>query len=257
MMKYIHIALFIAYTFTCSSQNSSGMYFRNDTLFIVKADGSTVQISKNAPVLVSGTTVKTINGNSIVGSGDLGLSAGFIWGNATGTLSNQTDLQNALTAKANLASPVFTGTPIGIGLPIFARVTGSNATTTGQALVDITGLSVPLFINAVYEFEANLSVQSSSTAGNQYGVNYSVAGGTVEAQISGTLAAATSRSDRISALNTAAAAYITSGATGGIRIQGIISTGANSGNFTISHLKTTSGTSTVFINSYLKLTRIL
>lgn len=33
------------------------------------------------------------------------------WGSIIGTLSNQTDLQNALNLKANLASPNFTGTP--------------------------------------------------------------------------------------------------------------------------------------------------
>jgi hypothetical protein len=145
--------------------------------------------------------------------------------------------------------------PAGVGYA-YTRVSGSNATTTGQALVDIAGLTLPLLANSFYEFEAVLSVQSSSTAGNQYGVNYSVAGGTVEAQISGTLAAATSRSDRISALNTATVAYVVAAAVGGIRIQGIITTGANAGNLTIKHLKVTSGTATVFINSYLKALKI-
>lgn len=56
-------------------------------------------------LLVSGTNIKTVNGNSIVGSGDISLSAGFAWGNATGTLSNQTDLQNALNAKQNTITP--------------------------------------------------------------------------------------------------------------------------------------------------------
>lgn len=133
-----------------------------------------------------------------------------------------------------------------------ARVTGSNVTTTGQTLVDATGLSVALKANTVYEFEAVLMTQSSSTAGNQYAVNYSAAGASIEAQISGTLAAATSRSDRISALNTATVAYNVVAAVGAMRIQGIVTTGANPGNLVIRHLKVTSGTSTIFINSYLK-----
>ena len=145
---------------------------------------------------------------------------------------------------------------VAVTYPVYARVTGSNATTTGQTLVDIAGLSIALAINSVYEFEAVLSVQSSSTAGNKYGVNYSVAGGAVEAQIRGTLAAATSRADRISALNTATPAYVVIAATGGIHIKGIITTGANAGNLTIQHLKVTSGTSTVFINSFLKVTKV-
>jgi len=45
--------------------------------------------------LVSGTNIKTINGTSVLGSGDLAIE----WGDITGTLSNQTDLQNALDAK--------------------------------------------------------------------------------------------------------------------------------------------------------------
>lgn len=134
----------------------------------------------------------------------------------------------------------------------YARVQGANATTTTQALSDIAGLSLALLANTRYEFEAILEVQSSSTAGNQYGVQFSAAGATVHAQISGTLAAATSRSDRISALNTATPTYVTAGATGGIRIHGVIVVGANPGTLTIRHLKVTSGTATVFVESFLK-----
>jgi hypothetical protein len=117
-------------------------------------------------------------------------------------------------------------------------------------------LSLPLLANSVYEFEACLTVQSSSTAGNGYGVNFSAAGAAVEAQIDGTLAAATQKTMRISALNTSAQAFVTVAATGGVRIKGIITTGANPGNLTISHLKVTSGTSTVFINSFLTARKI-
>ena len=62
---------------------------------------------------------------------------------------------------------------------------------------------------------------------------------------------------RISALNTATALYLaTSAQTGGVVIKGRVTTGANAGNFTISHLKLTSGTSTVLVGSFLKVTRI-
>jgi len=50
------------------------------------------------PLLVgsgAGQNVKTINGNSIVGTGDITVNSGE-WGNITGTLSDQTDLKNAL-----------------------------------------------------------------------------------------------------------------------------------------------------------------
>ena len=51
-----------------------------------------------------------INGVTV---GPLASSAGSgtAWGSITGTLSDQTDLQNALNLKAPLASPAFTGTP--------------------------------------------------------------------------------------------------------------------------------------------------
>ncbi len=134
----------------------------------------------------------------------------------------------------------------------YARVAGAPATTTGQVLVDVVGLVLPLLANRRYEFEALLTVQSTSTAGNRYGVQFTGAGAVVEAQISGTLAAATSRSDRINALNTAAPAVVTVVATGAIRIHGVIVVGANPGNLSIRHLKVTSGTATVFVESFLK-----
>lgn len=143
---------------------------------------------------------------------------------------------------------------------LFARVTGSNATTTGQALVNVTGLSVALAVNSVYTYEAVLSVSTTAvTTGTKYGVNYSVAGGAVEGQITCSLTATASMiSERVSALNTAntTACLTTSGQTGAVYMRGIITTGANAGNFTVSHLKVTSGTSTVFINSYMKVTKV-
>ena len=44
--------------------------------------------------LVSGTNIKTINGNTLLGSGNLAISSA--WGSITGTLSSQTDLATAL-----------------------------------------------------------------------------------------------------------------------------------------------------------------
>lgn len=99
-------------------------------------------------------------------------------------------------------------------------------------------------------------VASSSTAGNSYGVQYSVAGGAVEAQCLGTLAAATMKDERIAALNTATSAFVVLNGAGGIVIKGRITTGANAGNLTIQHLKVTSGTSTVRIGSFLKVEKV-
>lgn len=55
--------------------------------------------------LVSGTNIKTINGASVLGSGNLTVTgSGAAWGDITGTLSSQTDLQTALDGKASTAS---------------------------------------------------------------------------------------------------------------------------------------------------------
>jgi hypothetical protein len=50
--------------------------------------------------LSSGTNIKTINGGSVLGSGDLVVSGAASWGGITGTLSSQTDLQSALDGKS-------------------------------------------------------------------------------------------------------------------------------------------------------------
>lgn len=200
--------------------------------------------------LVSATNIKTVNGSSVLGSGDLVVSGSAAFSGITGQPTDNANLSTALAGKANVTT---------IGIPVYSRVTGSNVTTTGQALVDITGLLIALVANATYEFEAVLSVSTSAvTTGTAYGVNFSAAGATVEAHITGSATSTASKTLRISALNTATLLFLaTSAQTGGIVIKGIVTTGANAGNFTIKHLKLTSGTSTVFINSYLKTVRIL
>ena len=51
--------------------------------------------------LVSGTNIKTLNNESLLGSGNIDISSAE-WGNITGALSNQTDLKNALDLKQNI-----------------------------------------------------------------------------------------------------------------------------------------------------------
>lgn len=90
-------------------------------------------------VLVSGTNIKTINGSSVLGSGNLTVSGGGgSWGSITGALSDQTDLQSALNAKVSKAGDTMTG-----GLDVTAasdsQVAGSfsttaNSTASGHAL---------------------------------------------------------------------------------------------------------------------------
>lgn len=234
---------------------------------VVSANGfaGTVATSTSTPAITLSTSITGIlkgNGTAISAA-----SAGTDYlapsGNGsalTGLTASQVGLGNVTNeSKATMfTSPAFTGTATGIGIPVYAQVTGSNATTTGQALVNITGLSVALTTNATYEFEAVMSVSTSAvTTGTAYGVNYSVAGGTVEAHIIGASTSTATKTLRISAFNSATSLYLaTSAQTGGILIKGRVTTGANAGNLTVSHLKLTSGTSTVFIGSFLKVTRI-
>ena len=63
-------------------------------------------LSNKQDTLVSGTNIKTINGNSILGEGNIVISGeggSSSWGNITGTLSDQTDLQGALDDKSKVS----------------------------------------------------------------------------------------------------------------------------------------------------------
>ena len=50
------------------------------------------EINNKQDTLVSGENIKTLNGESLLGAGNIDIQ-GAIWGNITGTLSDQTDLQ--------------------------------------------------------------------------------------------------------------------------------------------------------------------
>ena len=65
-------------------------------------DSQDSTISGKQAALVSGTTIKTINGSSVLGSGDLTVTgSGAAWGDITGTLANQSDLNSALGGKSD------------------------------------------------------------------------------------------------------------------------------------------------------------
>jgi hypothetical protein len=49
--------------------------------------------------LISGTNIKTINNTSVLGSGNIDIQTGVAWGEITGDIQDQTDLQNALDGK--------------------------------------------------------------------------------------------------------------------------------------------------------------
>lgn len=140
-------------------------------------------------------------------------------------------------------------------------VSGSDATTTGSSLVDITGLVTgTLTASTLYEIHAVLlCTTSADVTGIQYGIH---GGGTgtaasVNAIISGTSTSTGGQTVTVSLPDVASSAstpfLITSSSTGTIEITGWVTT-RSTGTPTISiqHLKNTSGTSTVKIGSYLE-----
>lgn len=140
-----------------------------------------------------------------------------------------------------------------------AQVAGSDATTTGQSLVDITGLTFGALADSIYEIEAVLRVSTSAvTTGCRYGVQFSAAGASAQVVYTGSVAATTGATTSTNALNTACAtAFLTtSSMIGMVIIKGFVITGANAGNITIRHLKVTSGTSTVKVGSLLKVKKV-
>jgi hypothetical protein len=90
--------------------------------------------------LVSGTNIKTINGTSVLGSGDISISSSVAWGGINGTLSNQTDLQTALNGK---------------------QAAGSYANSThSHVIADVTSLQSSL--------NAKLNISDSATMLSPY-----------------------------------------------------------------------------------------
>ena len=102
---------------------------------VQSVNGSTGSVTVQ-PTLISGENIKTINDESILGSGNITISGGGSsdWGDIGGTLSNQTDLQNALDAKQD---DITVTSNVGIDLS-----TGSTLTTIYNTTISDTVESV-------------------------------------------------------------------------------------------------------------------
>ncbi len=84
--------------------------------------------------LVSGTNIKTVNGTSVLGSGNISISSAVAWGGVTGTLSNQTDLQTALDGKVDENTAITGATKTKVTYDQKGLVTaGADATTADIA----------------------------------------------------------------------------------------------------------------------------
>lgn len=99
-------------------------------------------------ILVSGTSIKTINGTSLLGSGDIVVSGGSSsWGGITGTLSNQTDLQAALDAKASISAVSAGYQPLDSDLTAIATL--PTASTNSYKFANVSDSSVTTFGSTV------------------------------------------------------------------------------------------------------------
>jgi hypothetical protein len=101
---------------------------------------STLQTSKQ-DTLVSGTNIKTVNGNSLLGSGDITISTSVAWGSITGALSAQTDLWSALGGKQDVitTSDVITEGTTNLFLTVAERNKLSNLSGTNTGDVSLAG----------------------------------------------------------------------------------------------------------------------
>jgi hypothetical protein len=101
-----------------------------------KPVSSATQSALNAKqdTLVSGTNIKTVNGTSVLGSGNIAISSAVAWGGVTGTLSNQTDLQTALDGKVDENTAITGATKTKVTYDAKGLVTaGADATTADIA----------------------------------------------------------------------------------------------------------------------------
>ena len=94
------------------------------------------EIDTKQDTLVSGTNIKSINGSTVLGSGNLVINTSDAWGDITGTLSDQTDLQNALDDKQNI---LVSGTNIKTINGNTVLGSGDLVIDTSDAWGDITG----------------------------------------------------------------------------------------------------------------------
>ena len=109
-------------------------------------------IATKQDTLDSGTNIKTVNGESLLGKGDLTVTAGSVnWGNINGTITAQSDLVNKLDEKQDKNTSVF-GVPSTIEnalLKLLNEKQGHYVTVNGYSqLIDTV-------CNSLYNNKAN------------------------------------------------------------------------------------------------------
>lgn len=140
------------------------------------------------------------------------------------------------------------------------RLAGDYTITTTQAdVADAVGNTLRFAIGSreVWSFEFNLQTGSSSSAGIQFALT-TPAGATLRAVMEGMTTAVTAMTCSIMTVSGTLAIAVNTVAlnTGWVKISGTIANGTADGFLTLQADKVTSGTGTVFTNSYLAARRI-
>lgn len=153
----------------------NSLFVRDRWIDTVTVDTTYFQ-SYNRSIPTAGAVYDFVVGR--VGSGGGGSST---WGLITGTLSNQTDLQNALNLKANLISPLFT-TP---------RLNSTSTTgyvwTATDAIGNGSFQAIPND-NLLFDSLGNAGISPLTTWNNTlYSRRISISGGTIDTTASGGL----------------------------------------------------------------------
>ena len=154
---------------------------------------------------------------------------------------------------ASSVSPAFTGTPTGIGIPVYSYLTGSNSTSAFSFVS--TGLTVPVVVGT-YEFEANIVGQPSEPTN---GCTFTIGGvggtGTIEGVLLGAKSGVLGNAI-LTTFDENTGAWL----TGFIQSNTIIMKGivniTTPTNLSVKYLKIIGGNITIQAYSYLKVTRI-
>ena len=78
---------------------------KNNVVYLVRDSEARILIAGKQDILVSGTNIKTINGQSLLGSGDLTIGGGSTYSGGTGISISGTTINhsNSITAQATQA----------------------------------------------------------------------------------------------------------------------------------------------------------
>lgn len=266
---------------------NSGLYYSNGTTWEFlnvpfNATQSEVNTGTNNDKFVTPNTLKNQNYLATIAYADAKVENAIVDG-VTDKAPSQNAVFDALSLKANLSSPTFTGTPLAptaslgnnttqLATTAFVKNAVDNAsstlktlsadvTTTLNTAQTISGLTQALEINSTYIIRGNLRNGCSGTGGVKFAISYPTSTIAV-VQAVGQLASINSATWNIhgnaisGVLQNAVSTF--AGNSGTYNVQGTIKTGGTAGNLTFSFASTTAGqTSTIFTDgTYIEIIKI-